>query len=88
VAEEDLRPGDVVVLYTDGVVGARDRQCVPFGRSGLAEVLEQEAPGRLLPEAARRVIEAVRVHRDDDLADDATILLLCPCGDERSSRWF
>jgi hypothetical protein len=88
VAEEDLRPGDVVALYTDGVVSARDRHGVPFGRSGLVEVLEQEAPGRLLPEAARRVIEAVLAHREDDLADDATVLLLCPCGDERSSRWF
>ncbi|MEV7099756.1 PP2C family protein-serine/threonine phosphatase [Amycolatopsis sp. NPDC051045] len=88
VAVVDLRVGDVLVRYTDGVVDARDRQGRPFGRSGLAEVLEREVPDRLLPEAARRVTRAVLAHREDDLADDATVLLLCPCGGERSSRWF
>jgi hypothetical protein len=93
VAGEDLRPGDVVVLYTDGVVGAGDHRSVAFGLPALVEVLEREVPDRLLPEAARRVIQAVPAHREDALADDATVLLLRPCGDERSgeertSRWF
>ncbi|MEU4252922.1 PP2C family protein-serine/threonine phosphatase [Amycolatopsis sp. NPDC026612] len=88
VAAEELRPGDVLVLYTDGIVAARDRQGAAFGFSGLAEVLEREVPDGLLPEAARRVTQAVLAHRAGALAEDATIVLLRPFGNEQASRWF
>jgi len=87
-AEEQLRRGDVVVLYTDGVTRARDDDGRAFGFSGLARVLEHDVPTRLLPEAARRITRAVLAHANGRLADDASVLLLRPFGDRRSSGWF
>ncbi len=86
--EHCLRRGDVVVLYTDGVTDARDQDGHAFGLPGLARVLEREVPARLLPEAARRVTQGVLAHGAGELADDATVLLLRPFGDGRSSKWF
>ncbi|WP_410574283.1 PP2C family protein-serine/threonine phosphatase [Amycolatopsis sp. cmx-4-61] len=87
-AEHPLQRGDVVALYTDGISGARDCDGRTFGLPGLARVLERESPARLLPEAARRITQAVAAHQNGDLADDATVLLLRPFGDGRSSGWF
>ncbi|ADJ48282.1 phosphatase [Amycolatopsis mediterranei S699] len=87
-AEEQLRRGDVVALYTDGVTGACDHEGRAFGFSGLARVLEHDVPARLLPEAARRITQAVLAHANGRLADDASVLLLRPFGDRTSSGWF
>jgi hypothetical protein len=86
--DEQLRRGDAVVLHTDGVTGARDQDGRAFGFSGLARELEHDVPARLLPEAARRITQAVLAHANGHLADDATVLLLRPFGDGRSSGWF
>jgi hypothetical protein len=86
--DEQLRRGDAVVLYTDGVTGARDQDGRAFGFSGLARALEHDVPDRLLPEAARRITQAVLAHADGQLADDASVLLIHPFGDRTSSGWF
>jgi PAS domain S-box-containing protein len=47
----DLRPGDTLLLFTDGFTEARDAHDVQFGERGLAEVLRQSDagdPARLL----------------------------------------
>ncbi|KDN16447.1 PP2C family protein-serine/threonine phosphatase [Amycolatopsis rifamycinica] len=87
-AEQQLRRSDVVVLYTDGVTGARDPDGHAFGFAGLARVARREVPARLLPEAVRRITQAVLAHGKGSLADDASVLLLRPFGDGRSSEWF
>ncbi|GHG50150.1 MULTISPECIES: PP2C family protein-serine/threonine phosphatase [Amycolatopsis] len=86
LAEEQLRPGDIVVLYTDGVLNARDSRGVPLGLTGFVEVLEREVPARVLPEAARRITQAVQEH--GELIDDASVLLIRPFNDGRVSAWF
>lgn len=86
--EQQLQRGDVVMLYTDGVTSARDPDGRAFGLPGLARVIRREVPARLLPEAARRITQEVLAHTKGNLADDASVLLLRPFGDGRSSEWF
>jgi hypothetical protein len=87
-AEQQLRRSDVVVLYTDGVTGARNPDGCAFGFAGLARVVRREVRAQLLPEAARRITQEVLAHGKGSLADDASVLLLRPFGDGRSSEWF
>ncbi|MCS7475910.1 PP2C family protein-serine/threonine phosphatase [Umezawaea endophytica] len=76
VAEDVLRPGDWVVLHTDGVTEARDDRGEWFGEARLVDLLEREAEaGRSPPEAVRRLVRAVVRHRKGELRDDATVLL-------------
>ena len=70
-----LASGDRLVLYSDGVTEARPANGGAFGLSMLVPALREarDAPPR---EAARRVIRRVRAHRAQELADDATLLLI------------
>jgi serine phosphatase RsbU (regulator of sigma subunit) len=68
-AEVVLRPGDALVLYTDGVTEARNPAGL-FGEDRLLDVLGAAA-GRTADAIAGALDEAVRAHRagsDDDLA--------------------
>jgi serine phosphatase RsbU (regulator of sigma subunit) len=71
----ELSSGDRLVLYSDGVTEARPDAGEPFGLANLVPALQEvrRAPAR---EAARRVIRQVRAHRAQELADDATVLVL------------
>jgi hypothetical protein len=73
--ELELRSGDRLVLYSDGVIEARPDGGEVFGEERLAEemVAVRDFPPR---EAARRIISAVRRHRAADLTDDATLLMV------------
>jgi serine phosphatase RsbU (regulator of sigma subunit) len=73
--ELELRSGDRLVLYSDGVVEARPDGGEVFGEERLARELVEvrDFPPR---EAARRIIGAVRRHRAADLTDDATLLMV------------
>jgi serine phosphatase RsbU (regulator of sigma subunit) len=77
VAEESLEPEDVVVLYTDGIVEARDADGQFFGVDRLVDFLERDAAdGTPLPEVVRRVGRRILEHQNGVLQDDATMLLL------------
>ena len=76
VGETVLQRGDWLVLYTDGVVEARDAQGRFFGLPRLVDLLERAvAAGSSPPESVRRLVHAVLDHQDDLLQDDATVLL-------------
>ena len=76
VGEESLEPGDTVVLYTDGITEARDRDGASFGLRGLVDFLEREAEiDTALPEVVRRLCRAILRRQDDVLQDDCTVLL-------------
>ena len=78
VATEMLQPGDRILFYTDGVVDARDPGDTEFGVDRLTELAAQRATEERSPEeTVRRLVAAVVAHRgDDDLADDASLVLV------------
>jgi len=75
--EEQLEPGDWLLLYTDGVTEARNRRHEVFGLDRFVDfVIRHMADGLAAPETLRRLIRTIRDYHDDRLEDDATILLL------------
>jgi hypothetical protein len=77
LGEEQLEPGDRVLLYTDGVTEARTPSGEFFTADRLAEFLEREAAeGRPTPETLRRLRHAILAHQHGQLQDDATALLV------------
>ncbi len=77
IGEEHLEPGDVIVLYTDGVVEARDASRQFFGLGRFIELLERSAADQhKAPEMLRGVVRRVLEHQHGVLQDDASILLI------------
>ncbi len=75
-SEEQLQPGDWIVLHTDGVTEARHPNGTLFGDQHLTDFLEREAATQhAAPETVRRLIHAVLEHQHGRLDDDATVLL-------------
>ncbi|MCU1395044.1 MAG: Stage sporulation family protein [Ilumatobacteraceae bacterium] len=76
-AEEHLEPGDVIVIYTDGIVEARDPERRFFGFERFVDILEHSAAEkRRAPETLRRVVHRVLEHQQGVLQDDASVLLI------------
>jgi serine phosphatase RsbU (regulator of sigma subunit) len=76
VRAEQLQPGDRLLLYTDGVVEARDSRGREFGRERFVDFIRRHHAGRhALHETLRRLMAAVLDHHDGLLHDDATVLL-------------
>jgi sigma-B regulation protein RsbU (phosphoserine phosphatase) len=73
--DTDLRAGDLLVLYTDGIVEARDRKGAMFGSERLAALV---AAGNDEPaDVIARVREALFEHQDSDTGvDDQTLLVV------------
>jgi serine phosphatase RsbU (regulator of sigma subunit) len=77
VVEEQLEPGDVVVLYTDGVTEARRPDGEMFGTDGLTEFLQREAAAQQPPpETLRRLRRSILAEDGASLRDDATLMLV------------
>ncbi len=77
VGSEQLEPGDRVLFYTDGVTEARAPDGDFFGPERLVDLISRHLAGGLpAPETMRRVVRALLAHHQDQLSDDATILLL------------
>ncbi len=71
-----LEPGDMLCLYTDGIVEEVDRDEEEFGEKRLEQILKDrvdETPARI----AEAVMEAVRGHAAGrELEDDITLIVL------------
>jgi hypothetical protein len=77
VASEVLEPGDSVLFYTDGVIEARRPDGEQFGADRLADFVGRQASDQLEPEeVVRHIVRAVLEHQHDELADDATLVLI------------
>jgi stage II sporulation SpoE-like protein len=70
-----LEPGDRLTMFSDGILDARPDEGEEFGLESLRSVLV-ETRSASPREAARRIIQAVRLHRAADLVDDATVLIV------------
>lgn len=74
---EWLEPGDRLLVYTDGVVEARQEDGEFFGEQRLIDFVEREcASGQSSPEILRRLTTAVLTHQAGALQDDSTLLLV------------
>ncbi|MER7702659.1 PP2C family protein-serine/threonine phosphatase [Kitasatospora sp. NPDC097605] len=72
-----LRPGDRLLLYTDGVTEARGVGGELFGLERFTDfVIRATAAGEEAPEALRRLIHAILAHQNNELSDDATIMMI------------
>jgi sigma-B regulation protein RsbU (phosphoserine phosphatase) len=71
----ELAPGDRVVLYTDGVTEAHDRDGEEFGDSRLLEVL-QDSRDLDSQTAQEKIFSAVAKFCDGNWEDDATLIIL------------
>ena len=77
VVETSLEPGDSLLLYTDGVIEARDPNGEEFGEARLRDLLERESTsGREPAETLRRLVRSVLTHHGSRLRDDASTLYL------------
>ncbi|MFF9363893.1 PP2C family protein-serine/threonine phosphatase [Streptomyces griseoluteus] len=75
LCSEQLAPGDRIVLYTDGIIEARDADGREFGMDRFTDFLNRHhAEGLPVPETLRRLIHAVITHHDGQLQDDATVV--------------
>lgn len=74
-AEVDLNPGDVLVLYTDGLTEAMDTDRRQFGEQALAEVIRKNQ-GASAQALINAIIYDLTSHvGGSDLADDLTLLV-------------
>ena len=74
--ETSVRPGDLLILYSDGVTEAENPAGQPFEEAGLGRVVTaygDESPADL----AHAILRAVEGHaKDSRFTDDLTVLLL------------
>ncbi|MFF7357036.1 PP2C family protein-serine/threonine phosphatase [Streptomyces filipinensis] len=76
VHETTLEPGDSVLLYTDGVVEARDADGTEFGLDRFTDfIIRSSAAGQRPAEVLRLLIHAILDYQRNQLRDDLTILL-------------
>jgi sigma-B regulation protein RsbU (phosphoserine phosphatase) len=69
-------PGDLLLLYSDGITEAENPQGEPFEEAGLERFIAAhrgESPAELAP----AILQAVGAHaRDSRFTDDLTVLIL------------
>jgi sigma-B regulation protein RsbU (phosphoserine phosphatase) len=72
-----LAPGDTLVLYTDGITEAENREGRAFEDAGLEAILAHRRDERDPEAVARAIIAAVEAHAGDvRLHDDLTVAVL------------
>jgi serine phosphatase RsbU (regulator of sigma subunit) len=77
VASASLEPGDSVLFYTDGVTEAHKPGGELFGVERLVDVIGKHASDQAEPEEiVRQVVTAILEYKADQLADDATLVLI------------
>lgn len=76
IHETKLEPDDCVLLYTDGVVEARDANGAEFGLDRFTEfIIHSNVAGQRPAEVLRLLIHAIFDYQRNQLRDDATIVL-------------
>jgi len=77
IAHTALEPGDMLMLYTDGLTEARGADGQRFTVQRLSEFIEREAASGLsVPETLRRLRQSIVGRHGARLDDDATALLI------------
>ncbi len=76
----DLKPGDIVLLYTDLLIETHDIDGVPLGEEGLLKLVRES--GSTAQPLGKRLLELIRSNAGPDSpTDDVTLLELRHIGD-------
>jgi sigma-B regulation protein RsbU (phosphoserine phosphatase) len=70
-----IEPGDLLLLYTDGVTEAQNRNHQYFGEAGLIALL-QRLHGESVTTICRVILEDVNAYRHGERQDDVTLVAL------------
>jgi phosphoserine phosphatase RsbU/P len=74
--ETTIQPGDLLVLYSDGVTEAEDHHGRQFEEAGLERVVDVHAVASP-PDLAQTILRSVETHAQETyLADDLTVLVV------------
>ena len=71
----DVKSGDTLVLYTDGIIEAEDREKNPYGLEKLKKALEHHRH-KSAKEAAHLVVKEVKSYNKGENKDDIMLMLL------------
>ena len=71
-----MQPGDVLMLYTDGLIDALNSEGEEFGTARLRQTLEQHCE-QTAPDIVAGIMAAVRAHAGDAPPfDDETLVVV------------
>jgi sigma-B regulation protein RsbU (phosphoserine phosphatase) len=70
-----LQPGDLLLMYTDGVTEAQDTSGQFYGETGLTSLL-QRTQMQPVDEICRKIFDEVNEHRHHEGQDDVTLVAL------------
>jgi serine phosphatase RsbU (regulator of sigma subunit) len=77
LVEDKLEPGDMLLLYTDGISEAQNRSMKPYGLDRLSAALQKCAGGASCGDVLGGVLDDVDVFREERIInDDVTALCL------------
>jgi sigma-B regulation protein RsbU (phosphoserine phosphatase) len=77
IRKEDIRlePGDILLLYTDGITEAADLQGALWGEDNLADIIRQN-PDSSAERLIQKILTALKGHTNGSpLADDVTLMI-------------
>ena len=77
IYKEDVKmePGDILLLYTDGITEAMDHQGMLWGEDRLADIIRQNAD-LSAEQLVQKILKALKEHTDGiPLADDVTLVV-------------
>lgn len=77
IRKEDIKlePGDILLLYTDGITEAADHQGALWGEDNLADIIRQN-PDSSAERLIQKILTALKDHTNGSpLADDVTLMI-------------
>ncbi|HKV63430.1 MAG TPA: SpoIIE family protein phosphatase [Candidatus Acidoferrum sp.] len=85
IGECQLRPGDTLAMYTDGITESYNSADEQFGEERLIEALQHHC-GSCSQAALSSIVEEVQRFSPHEQHDDITLIIAKHCGDDAGSR--